>query len=821
LTFNLTQTLPKFLGSLPAKGWGWIVLMTLGSGGISKAQNFAANATILAEARVTASPQRIELKWPLRTDVSSYRVIRRTPSGQETTATVAGDSTGWLDADSAVGVGYEYRLRAIRIAGTSPPFAYANLFAAIDLPLVEDKGHALLVVEDRLVPSIQADLLRWEQDVTASGYIVSRLVVSADTNPAEVRTKLQTWAAGWSSTAGGSVFLVGRVPQPYSGNIYPDGHTGHRGAWPTDGYYADLDGVWTDNLVNSISATRVENRNVIGDGKFDQSSLPSNTELMVGRLDLSRLPAFPQSEVQLLQRYFAKDHAFRTGSLTVGRRAVIDDNFAYTLAEAPSATARSGSAAAVGVGALADVDFITGTAGQSALMGTAFGYGDYTDITGAFTTAQCVSTPPEVMFTLGFGSYFGDYDTPDNVLRAVLAAEGCSLASTWTGRPEWQLQHLGLGFSLGYSARVSQNAASLSPYYTGYFARSIHVNLLGDPTLELFPAAPVLSATTDGGVVNWLASQDASRLGFAVYRRSDPSSGWVRQTANLLAGTTWTDPAPTGFDSYLVKSIRRETTGSGTYLNASIGVLAMPGFPTVSLSAVPSAAQEYPRRPAVVRVSRDCVGATLSVALDAPLGSAVEGVDYSALPRTVSIPSGEFFVDVAVPAVADGVPEGTETIELALSPDPGYGQSVSAVNLTVEDNPYESWCRQHFGLTAAPTTVGPEADPDLDGLSNLMEFGMGTLPLTSNPDPMSPPVRDNLHCVTKYLRRANVPGLIWQCQSTCDLNLWVTNPADIQILPSPLSGGMESVEVKFPLNGPRCFIRVRVVAAPDFFPAGN
>lgn len=801
---------------------GGSVLVLLAMIGLGWGQNYAANATILAEVQVTLDPPKLELKWPQRTDISSYRVIRRTPAGQETTVTVAGDSTGWVDTAAEVGVGYEYRLRAIRIAGTSPPFAYANLFAALDLPLKEDKGHAVLVVEDRLVGFLQAELIRWEQDVAASGYVVDRLVVGASSNPTEVRGRLQALAATWPTNTAGTVFLVGRVPQAYSGNIYPDGHTGHRGAWPTDGYYADLDGVWTDNLVNNISATREENRNVLGDGKFDQSSLPSDAELMVGRLDLSRLPAFPQSEEILLKRYFAKDHAFRTGALQVGRRAVVDDNFASALAEAPSASARSGSAAAVGVASLTEVDFVAGTAGSSALLGIGFGYGDYTDITGACTTAQCVSTPPQVLFTLGFGSYFGDFDTNDNVLRAILAADGCSLAAAWTGRPQWQLQHLGLGYALGYAARLSQNAASLNPYNTGYFARSVHVALLGDPTLQLFPARPVLSATNDSGTVHWIATQDEARLGFAVYRRGNPGTAWVRQTEALIASTTWTDPAPTGFDSYLVKSIRREITASGSYHNASIGVLAEPGFPTVSLSAIPSTAQEYPRQQAVVRVSRDCLGPALSVALEAPVGTAVEGLDYAALPRVITIPTSEFYMDLPVPALADGEPEGQETIDLALSSDPGYGQAVSSVELTVEDNPYESWCRQHFGASAVPATVRPEADPDNDGLSNLMEFGMGTPPLTANAEPMTRPVSDGQFCRTQYTRRAQVPGLTWQCQSSCDLQTWTTNPSTVEVTKQALPDGLELVELKFPLAAPKCFVRVVLLAAPDFFfPAGN
>ena len=68
-----------------------------------------------------------------------------------------------------------------------------------------------------------------------------------------------------------SLFLLGHVPVPYSGNINPDGHPDHQGAWPADGYYADMDGTWTDISVNNTVATGTRNDNVPGDGKFDQS----------------------------------------------------------------------------------------------------------------------------------------------------------------------------------------------------------------------------------------------------------------------------------------------------------------------------------------------------------------------------------------------------------------------------------------------------------------------------------------------------------------------------------------------------------------------
>ena len=46
-----------------------------------------------------------------------------------------------------------------------------------------------------------------------------------------------------------AVFLFGHIPVPYSGNINPDGHPDHLGAWPADVYYGDVDGI-TGLLVN-------------------------------------------------------------------------------------------------------------------------------------------------------------------------------------------------------------------------------------------------------------------------------------------------------------------------------------------------------------------------------------------------------------------------------------------------------------------------------------------------------------------------------------------------------------------------------------------
>src|SRR5262249_22985188 len=131
-----------------------------------------------------------------------------------------------------------------------------------------------------------------------------------------------------------AVFLLGHIPVPYSGDLAPDGHVEHMGAWPADLYYGVLDGEWTDANVNDASASDPRNWNVPGDWKFDQSEPTSAVALHVGRVDFAHLPASALSEVELLRQYLRKDHNFRQGRLQAQPRGLIDDNFGLRDGEA-------------------------------------------------------------------------------------------------------------------------------------------------------------------------------------------------------------------------------------------------------------------------------------------------------------------------------------------------------------------------------------------------------------------------------------------------------------------------------------------------------
>lgn len=802
---------------------------------VSHGENYGEGGTILVEASVAQNPPAIDLHWPVRTDIVSYNLIIRAPNGMETSLNLAGSSSGYHDTHVVPGLGYEYRLRANRVAGSSPLHAYSNLFSAIDLALVESRGRVILVIDQNIESTLNAELGRWEQDVSSSGWTVERLSVAPSTLPREIRNAIRARATAWPAGTEGAVFLLGHVPVPYSGNIYPDGHLEHRGAWPCDGYYGELNSVWTDNTINNQAAVRQQNWNLSADRKFDAGTFPSAVELMVGRVDFSNLPCFSLGETELLRRYLNKDHAFRAGMLSVERRAVIDDNFASILSESPSCSSRFAMAGCVGAASMTNSGLVSGTVDHPCLIGLGCGYGDYQNIFGICSSSSCSLNPPQTVLALVFGSFFGDFDNGSNLLRSLLAADNCTLATAWTGRPQWQMHHLAMNFPLGYAARLTQNSASYSPYNTGYFAKSTHVALMGDPTLTLFHAKPVSNVAANGGAVTWSMESSSTLMGFCVYRAQRSTGPWLRGNASLLSDLHWTDPSPVLGGQYMVRAVHRETTASGTFLNASLGVLAEidPQTVSVSIRVIESQAKEFPPQPAMVRIERDASGSALTVTLCQPAGTATENVDYEMLPRQVTIPEGARFSNLQITPRADNEREGEEDVTVTILAIEGaqIDSSHASATIHISDHPWQAWCNTTFTspqsfiadtLSESPETEAMDdstmGDPDQDGITNLMEFALGTDPLIANASPalLSLPGSSKFY-LGRYTRCADIPGLEWHIETSQNLVTWMVNPSDVTETILSATSTMETCELRQPINSLRAFMRMQVVTEPGFF----
>ena len=574
------------------------------------AQTASQTSAVQLQAVVQNSPPRITLSWPAFTNttgITIYRKAKSATSWGSAIATPAASSTSYQDNNVTVGTYYEYRVVRTANAGTGQGY----IAAGIEVPATEYMGKLVLLVDNTFSTSLSAELAILEQDLKADGWTILRTDVSRTATPASIRGIIQN-AYNTDPANVKAVYLFGHVPVPYSGNIAPDGHNEHQGAWPSDTYYADVNGSWTDNSVNIVTSQRVENRNIPGDGKFDQSDLPNAAELQVGRVDLYDLPAFSQTETELLRAYLNKAHDFKIKGFTPQVRGIVFDNFQYTGYPLAAGGIRT-IAPLVGTANVTFPNqngspFYTLVNNQSYLWTYSCGGGLQQTVNGVLTyngannvatTQNLAASQFDGVFNLSFGSYFGDWDNKNNFLRAFLAS-GKALSNCWSAIPHFAFHHMGLGDNIGYSGLATMNnTTSLYAPMHGGWQGSIgksHLALMGDPSLRMIMVAPPtnLQVTNAGGNANfaWTASSETV-LGYYIYA-FDPGNGAVsRVVPGLVTGTSYTSPTVPFIAGrqYMVRAVKLQTSASGSYYNLSLGSIATAsGTPQPDCQGVPGGA---------------------------------------------------------------------------------------------------------------------------------------------------------------------------------------------------------------------------------------
>ncbi len=524
-------------------------------------------------ASVQVVPPQIKLAWVRDARTTSLELYRKEPASTTWGAprALSPSATSFSDTNVVAGKRYEYRVSK----WTGDYAGEGYLVAGIQLPLIESRGKVVLIVDATHARALAMELKRLAQDLIGDGWSVVRHDVSRTATPTAVKALVQSeFAADPKGVR--SVFLFGHVAVPYSGEINPDGHPEHRGAWPADSFYGDMTGAWTDTLVSSSAAADPRNRNIPGDGKFDQGVVVSDLE--VGRVDLSNLPAFEKNEQELLRQYLDKNHAFRHGRFTMERRGLIDDHLGVSIGEAFAGCGWRNFAPFFGPTNAVAGDWLTTLRTQSFLWGYGCGGGTYTSAGGVATTAQLAAEDPRVVFSMFFGSYFGDWDTPNNFLRAALATPTYTLCSAWAGRPYWVAHHMALGETVGFSARVTQNNESV--YAANDYPRVVSIALMGDPTLRMHvvppPSGLTVATNHDAGVELSWSPAAAPVAGYAIYRASTSAGPFVRLNPALVEGTNFTDStvSSTGATTncYAVRAVKLEVSASGSYFNASQGI---------------------------------------------------------------------------------------------------------------------------------------------------------------------------------------------------------------------------------------------------------
>ncbi|MDP4219341.1 MAG: fibronectin type III domain-containing protein, partial [Bacteroidota bacterium] len=429
------------------------------------------DAVVQIEVSIGTSPRSLILNWPVDARATVYNVYRRLKGakGWGTAKKLAATASQYIDSTITTGTIYEYRVTKTLKIGTATATAIGYTESGIEIPPVGDRGKLILLVDKTYAGDLANELYRLEQDLWNDGWKVIRHDVGRTDLVPDVKAIV---ANDYNNDPDNTkaLFIFGHVPVPYSGFLNPDGHPDHFGAWPADVYYGEFDsGDWPDdatlyhdslNIYQSGPTTfdtalvRQLNRNKTGDGKFDYTQLPGPIYLMIGRVDLFNMPSFTKSEKELLKQYLDKDHAFRTGTLTVPNRALLEDDFGYFGGEAFASSGWRNLTPLVGADSIQE--FNPGSGDWIPVISTkpflwAYGCGGGWDqgAGGAGSTGEFANSGEEAIFTMLFGSYFGDWGTTDNFLRAPLCTS-YGLSCAWSGRPYWQFFPMGLCEPLGY-----------------------------------------------------------------------------------------------------------------------------------------------------------------------------------------------------------------------------------------------------------------------------------------------------------------------------------------------------------------------------------
>ncbi len=167
-------------------------------------------------------------------------------------------------------------------------------------------------VEQGLLASIQGSIDTYVADLTAEGYTVS---VQEWSGPAEAlrdHLRVRHETAGLEGT-----LFVGDLPTLTYTNA--NDFNGQTATFVHDLYFMDLDGTYVLN-------------DTIPDEHYDGSG-DITPEIYVSRITTSTITALTgRSEVELIDRYFAKAHGYRAGTLTYEHRGILwsDNDWRYT-----------------------------------------------------------------------------------------------------------------------------------------------------------------------------------------------------------------------------------------------------------------------------------------------------------------------------------------------------------------------------------------------------------------------------------------------------------------------------------------------------------
>ena len=251
--------------------------------------------------------------------------------------------------------------------------------------------------------------------------------------------------------------------------------------------------------------------------------------------------------------------------------------------------------------------------------------------------------------------------------------------------------------------------------------------------------------------------------------------------------------------------------GAATTYTYTITDNDTPSAPTFGFAATTGSGPEsQSSAPIVVSLSAPQAIAT-SVQYAVTGGTASVGADFTLTAGTLTFAAGETAKLVPNTIVNDALSEASETIVLTLSNPSGAVLGANATyTYTITELPINAWRFTNFGASANnPLIAGDLADPDLDGLPNLLEFALASDPLSPTATSLPVIAIEGTDATLTYTRPVAAGDVTFSIEKWSAPDSWSAASFTENILSD--DGTYRVVKDRIPLNGAtQMMLRLRV-----------
>lgn len=201
--------------------------------------------------------------------------------------------------------------------GDRGPFSFEQLHIKGTDIKSTSSNRIMIIINSDLNSSISTELMQYYGDLMNDGYSLFGALTSGGT-PQELKDTITAVYNNLGDVLG--VVLIGDLPVAWYEYYYVYNVTDTIDdttivtyedstyvSIPVEQYFQDMDGIWLDND---------------GNGAFDDAYGDLKPEIWYGRIDAHLCNCNGETEVELMQNYFRKNHLYRIGQLELNNRAL-------------------------------------------------------------------------------------------------------------------------------------------------------------------------------------------------------------------------------------------------------------------------------------------------------------------------------------------------------------------------------------------------------------------------------------------------------------------------------------------------------------------